>query len=185
VARRSARASEFAIGDHDFLLDGEPFRVLSGALHYFRVDPGHWADRIRKARLMGLNTVETYVAWIAHELREGVFSLSGGLDLGQFLDLIAAEGMYAIVRPGPYICAELDNGGPIILVQVENEYGAYGSDQGYLQALAELTRQIGITVPLITVDQPDDTISMTERSGTGLVVNNASGLTQVRWGWGD
>ena len=57
---------QFAIGDTDFLLDGSPFRVLSGALHYFRVHPGQWADRIRKARLMGLNTIETYVAWNAH-----------------------------------------------------------------------------------------------------------------------
>lgn len=193
-------AREFAIGDHDFLLDGEPFRVLSGALHYFRVHPGHWADRIRKARQMGLNTIETYVAWNAHAPRPADFILGEGLDLGRFLDLIAAEGMFAIVRPGPYICAEwsngglpawlgradvtavrgndsafmaavrrylgqlapvivprqVDRGGPVILVQVENEYGAYGADKGYLRALAALYRDLGITVPLTTVDQPTD-----------------------------
>jgi len=191
-------AMQFAIGDTDFLLDGEPFRVLSGALHYFRVHPGQWADRIRKARLMGLNTIETYVAWNAHSPSPDSFVLDGGLDLGRFLDLVAAEGMYAIVRPGPYICAEWTNGGlpawllsdgparirrndpsylaavagylsslapvlvprqvsqggPVILVQVENEYGAYGSDKDYLRALAKLLRGIGINVPLTTVDQP-------------------------------
>lgn len=57
---------EFRIGEQDFLLDGQPFRVLSGALHYFRVHPGQWADRIDKARRMGLNTIETYVPWNAH-----------------------------------------------------------------------------------------------------------------------
>ena len=189
---------QFAIGDTDFLLDGKPFRVLSGALHYFRVHPGQWADRIRKARLMGLNTIETYVAWNAHAASPDSFRLDGGLDLGRFLDLVAEEGMYAIVRPGPYICAEwtngglpawlltastagirrndpsymaavagylaalapvlvprqVDKGGPVILVQVENEYGAYGSDKDYLRALAKLLRGIGITVPLTTVDQP-------------------------------
>ena len=194
----SPMAREFAIGDHDFLLDGEPFRVLSGALHYFRVHPGHWADRIRKARQMGLNTIETYVAWNAHAPRPGDFVLSGGLDLGRFLDLVAAEGMFAIVRPGPYICAEwtngglpawlggagvtsircndpvfmevvsrylsqvapvvvprqVDRGGPVILVQVENEYGAYGKDKDYLRGLVSLYRELGITVPLTTVDQP-------------------------------
>src|SRR6201999_3661970 len=62
----NSQAMQFAIGDTDFLLNGEPFRVLSGSLHYFRVHPGQWADRIRKARLMGLNTIETYVAWNAH-----------------------------------------------------------------------------------------------------------------------
>lgn len=188
----------FAIGDLDFLLDGEPHRVLSGAIHYFRVHPDLWQDRIRKAKLMGLNTIETYVAWNAHAPRPGVFDLTGGLDLGRFLDLVAAEGMHAIVRPGPYICAEwsngglpywlfadgtvgvrrnepgflaavqeylehlapvlvprqIDQGGPIVLVQVENEYGAYGSDASYLRALEEMHRAIGLTVPFTSVDQP-------------------------------
>lgn len=190
---------EFAIGENDFLLDGQPFRILSGALHYFRVHPDLWADRIDKARRMGLNTIETYVPWNAHAPSPDVFDLSGGLDLDRFLRLIAEAGMYAIVRPGPYICAEWDNGGlpawlfrdpavgvrryeprylaavreyltrvyevvvphqvdrggPVLLVQVENEYGAFGDDKQYLRALADHTRASGITVPLTTVDQPD------------------------------
>jgi beta-galactosidase len=205
---------QFAIGDTDFLLDGEPFRVLSGALHYFRVHPGQWADRIRKARLMGLNTIETYVAWNAHAPSASSFLLDGGLDLGRFLDLVAAEGMYAIVRPGPYICAEwtngglptwlntpgavirandpqymaavnrylsqlapvlvprqADQGGPVILVQVENEYGAHGADKDYLRALAKSLRGTGVTVPLITVDQPTGSMladgSLPELHATG------------------
>ncbi|MGC7098237.1 glycoside hydrolase family 35 protein [Amycolatopsis lurida] len=190
---------EFRIGDTDFLLDDRPFRIVSGALHYFRVHPELWADRIDKARRMGLNTIETYVAWNAHAPEPGEFDLSGGLDLDRFLTLIADAGMYAIVRPGPYICAEWDNGGlptwlsrdpelrvrqfepryldavrtyldhvfrvvvphqvdrggPVLLVQVENEYGAFGDDKRYLSALVEHTRAAGITVPLTTVDQPD------------------------------
>ncbi|MGW3958168.1 glycoside hydrolase family 35 protein [Amycolatopsis sp. NPDC005003] len=189
---------EFAIGEHDFLLDGRPFRILSGALHYFRVHPDLWADRIDKARRMGLNTIETYVAWNAHAPSPDEFDLSGGLDLDRFLRLVAEAGMYAIVRPGPYICAEWDNGGlpawlfrdpsvgvrryepkyldavrgylskvyevvvphqidrggPVLLVQVENEYGAFGDDKRYLKALAEHTVASGVTVPLTTVDQP-------------------------------
>ncbi|WP_420365245.1 beta-galactosidase family protein [Curtobacterium sp. L3-7] len=192
----------FAIGDTDFLLDGEPHRVLSGAIHYFRVHPDLWADRIHKARLMGLNTIETYVAWNAHAPSPDVFDLTGGLDLGRFLDLVAAEGMHAIVRPGPYICAEwtngglpywlftdgtvgvrrdepqfltavqdyldalapvlvprqIDHGGPIVLVQVENEYGAYGSDPVYLTKLEQMHRDIGLTVPFTSVDQPMGTM---------------------------
>ncbi|MFD1149908.1 glycoside hydrolase family 35 protein [Saccharothrix hoggarensis] len=191
---------EFTIGERDFLLDGRPFRVLSGALHYFRVHPDQWADRIDKARRMGLNTIETYVPWNAHSPAPGVFDLSGGLDLGRFLRLVADAGLRAIVRPGPYICAEWDNGGlpawlfrdpevgvrraeprylaavkdyldrvyevvvplqvqhdgPVILVQVENEYGAFGDDKTYLKTLAEHARDAGITVPLTTVDQPTD-----------------------------
>ncbi|HEY3557563.1 MAG TPA: beta-galactosidase family protein [Kribbella sp.] len=191
---------DFAIDDSGFRLDGRPFRIISGALHYFRVHPDCWADRIEKARLMGLNTIETYVPWNLHSPRPGEFDTTGILDLGRFLREVAAAGLYAIVRPGPYICAELDNGGlppwllradgigvrryepqfmsavtkylqdvleivrplqidqggPVLLVQVENEYGAYGNDQTYLKALAEVIRSAGTTVPLVTVDQPVD-----------------------------
>jgi beta-galactosidase len=189
----------FTLGPDDFLLDGSPHRVLAGALHYFRIHPDAWADRIHKARLMGLNTIETYVAWNAHEPVRGEWDATGWNDLGRFLDLVAAEGMHAIVRPGPYICAEwhngglpvwltampeiglrrserryldevttylrrvyeivaprqIDHGGPVVLVQIENEYGAYGSDKEYLRTLTEVTRNCGIMVPLTTVDQPE------------------------------
>ena len=191
---------DFAIGASDFLLDGRPFRILSGALHYFRIHPDLWADRIEKARLMGLNTIETYVPWNAHSPRPGVFDTSGMLDLELFLRRVADAGLYAIVRPGPYICAEWDNGGlpswlfqqpgvgvrryepqylaavgeylgqvlrivrplqvdqggSVLLLQVENEYGAFGNDSAYLQWLTDLFHQAGITVPLVTVDQPVD-----------------------------
>jgi beta-galactosidase len=191
--------TSFSLSATDFLRDGEPHQVISGAIHYFRVHPDHWQDRIRKARLMGLNTVETYVAWNAHEPRRGEWDVTAGNDLGRFLDLVHAEGMDAIVRPGPYICAEwhngglpnwltgagrelrsseprylaevsaylrrvyeivvprqIDRGGPVVLVQIENEYGAYGSDKDYLAELVAVTRDAGITVPLTTVDQPVD-----------------------------
>ncbi|MCY7289349.1 MAG: beta-galactosidase [Cryobacterium sp.] len=192
--------TRFAIVEDDFLLDGRPFQILSGALHYFRVHPGQWTDRIRSAKAMGLNTIETYVAWNEHSPLRGRFDLDGRLDLTRFFENIAAEGMHAIVRPGPYICAEWDNGGlpgwltrecgtdlrrdeprymaavseylsqllpvleplqidrggPIILMQIENEYGAYGSDKAYLRHLVDLTRAGGITVPLTTIDQPTD-----------------------------
>ncbi|MFT3888728.1 MAG: beta-galactosidase [Arachnia sp.] len=190
--------SRFAIGDTDFLLDGQPHRIISGALHYPRIHPGQWADRIAKAKQLGLNTIETYVAWNAHEPRRGEWDTDGAHDLGRFLDLIAEAGMHAIVRPGPYICAEwhggglpawltalpgiglrrsepiylaeverylrqvyeivaprqIDRGGNVVLVQIENEYGAYGADKEYLAELVRITRDAGITVPLTTIDQP-------------------------------
>jgi len=198
----------FQIVDDGFLLDGRPHRVLAGAIHYFRVPRGYWADRVHKARLMGLNAIETYVPWNLHQPEADSWIDDDGLDLGAFLDTIAAEGMQAIVRPGPYICAEfdggglpgwlfadadptdqrdasaampvrsldprfmesagaylrhvydivvprqIDRGGPVVLVQIENEYGAYGRDHDYLRALTDLTRAAGVSVPLTTVDQP-------------------------------
>lgn len=129
--------STFAIGEQDFLLDGEPHRILSGALHYFRVHPDAWADRIRKARLLGLNTIETYVAWNVHSPERGVFDTIGQRDLGRFLDLVEAEGMHAIVRPGPYICAEWDNGGfPAWLFRMPG-VGVRRNEPQYMAAVTE------------------------------------------------
>ncbi|MFF2778488.1 beta-galactosidase family protein [Streptomyces sp. NPDC058052] len=183
-----------------FRLDDRPFRIISGGLHYFRVHPEQWADRLHKARLLGLNTVETYVPWNLHAPRRDEFRVDGGLDLPRFLDLAAAEGLHVLLRPGPYICAEWEGGGlpswlladddialrsrdprylkavddylgalmasvgpylatrggPVIAVQLENEYGAYGDDSGYLAELADLLRSHGVDVPLFTCDQPSD-----------------------------
>ena len=188
------------ITDDGFALDGQPFRIIAGGLHYFRVHPAQWSDRLRKARLMGLNSIDTYVPWNLHERRRGTFDFSGILDLASFLDQAAAEGLHVLLRPGPYICGEWEGGGlpswllaepdlalrstdpafleaveayldallpitlprlgtrggPIIAVQVENEYGAYGSDTAYMERLHEALTSRGIDVPLFTSDQPGD-----------------------------
>ncbi|PSM42125.1 glycosyl hydrolase [Streptomyces dioscori] len=190
--------SEFTVGDTDFLVDGRPVRLLSGALHYFRVHEGQWGHRLAMLRAMGLNCVETYVPWNLHEPAPGVYRDVDAL--GRFLDAAHAAGLWAIVRPGPYICAEWENGGlphwvtgglgarirtrdeefmgpverwfarllpqvvprqfdrggPVVMVQVENEYGSYGSDQVYLRRLARLLRAGGVRVPLFTSDGPED-----------------------------
>lgn len=188
------------ISGDQFQLDGQPFRILSGAMHYFRIHPADWEDRLLKLRAMGLNTVETYVAWNLHEPRPGEFHFDGGLDLERYLTLASDLGLKAIVRPGPYICSEWDlgglppwllagpgmrvrcayspylvavdrffgallprlaplqiiHGGPLIAVQVENEYGSYGNDKTYLRHLDELLRSHGIDVLLFTSDGPND-----------------------------
>ena len=190
--------AEFAVGDDHFLLDGRPVRLLSGALHYFRVHEAQWGHRLAMLRAMGLNCVETYVPWNLHEPEPGCFRDVAAL--GRFLDAVREAGLWAIVRPGPYICAEWDNGGlpywlsgplgtrvrtrdaeylaavegwfrellpqvvarqcgrggPVVMVQVENEYGSYGSDQEHLLRLAELLRELGVEVPLFTSDGPED-----------------------------
>jgi beta-galactosidase len=204
------------VADDGFLLDGAPFRIIAGAMHYFRIHPGQWADRIDKARLLGLNAIDVYVPWNAHQPSRDVFHLEGMLDLPRYLDLIAAAGLRVLLRPGPYICAEWDggglpawlttgpgvrlrssdpaylaavdewfdrlfpvlapylagNGGPIIAVQVENEFGAYGEDPAYLRHLADGLRRRGVTEPLFTCDQAND--EMLERGGLEGVLRTAS-----------
>ncbi|MDH6111228.1 beta-galactosidase [Kitasatospora sp. MAP12-15] len=181
-----------------FTLDGRPLRILSGALHYFRVLPEQWDARLALLRAMGLNTVETYVAWNLHEPRPGRYDFSGRLDLVRFIRAAAAQGLQVLVRPGPYICAEwelgglpawllkdpalrlrcaepgylaavdrwfdvllpllvpllAESGGPVLALQVENEYGAYGNDAGYLRHLAEGLRRRGAGCLLFTSDGP-------------------------------
>jgi beta-galactosidase len=192
--------SSFIVSGDRFLLNGEPFRVLSGALHYFRVLPGQWRDRLLKLKAMGLNTVETYVAWNLHEPRPGQFRFSEDLDLAAFVRLAQELGLYVIVRPGPFICAEwefgglpawlladpgmevrcyyqpyldavrrfyaellpqllplqVQRGGPILAMQVENEYGSYGSDQAYLEWLRALMVELGVQTLLFTSDGATD-----------------------------
>lgn len=187
----------FVIADQ-FYLNDQPFQVISGAIHYFRVVPEYWRDRLEKLKAMGCNTVETYVPWNNHEPREGEFNFSGLLDIRAFLQTAQELGLYVILRPSPYICAEwefgglpfwllrdekmklrfnyppylqaveryytrlfaeleglqIHEGGPIILMQVENEYGSYGNDKGYMYALAEMMRKHGVEVPLVTSDGP-------------------------------
>eukprot|EP00794_Sanderia_malayensis_P010739 gene10739-11888_t len=95
----------------NFTLEDEPFRIMSGALHYFRVSSGYWDDRMIKAKAMGLNTIETYIPWNMHEPRPGVFNFRDDLSISNFIMLAQIYGLYVIIRPGPYICAEWDLGG--------------------------------------------------------------------------
>lgn len=188
------------IDPEGFRLDGDPFRLLAGAIHYFRVPRAYWRDRLIKLKACGFNAVETYVAWNAHQPRQGVFDYEGMLDIAAFLRTAQELGLFAIVRPGPYICSEWDfgglpwwllkeedialrcmdarylqavdaffddlaarlvpllstHGGPILMVQVENEYGSYGDDQVYLRHLADGLTRRGIDVPLFTSDGATD-----------------------------
>ena len=103
--------SHFTYEGKQFLLDGKPFAVHSGAIHYWRVVPEYWEDRLKKLKACGLNTVETYTAWNLHERREGQFDFSGNLDIVRFIELAESLDLKVIIRPGPYICAEFDFGG--------------------------------------------------------------------------
>jgi len=95
----------------DFLIDGQAVKLISGAVHYFRLAPTHWERTLRNLKAMGGNCVETYVPWNLHEPREGEFNFSGFADLPQFIELAQNLGLYVIVRPSCYICAEWDFGG--------------------------------------------------------------------------
>nr|XP_012384176.1 beta-galactosidase-1-like protein isoform X2 [Dasypus novemcinctus] len=184
-----------------FLLDGVPFRYVSGSMHYFRVPRVLWADRLFKMRMSGLNAVQFYVPWNYHEPQPGVYNFNGSRDLIAFLNEAALADLFVILRPGPYICAEWEmgglpswllrnpkihlrtsdpdflvavdswfkvllpkiypwlyhNGGNIISIQVENEYGSYRAcDFSYMQHLAGLFRALlGDRILLFTTDGPE------------------------------
>lgn len=191
--------AKFEITNDSILINGEKTKIVSGAIHYFRVVPEYWHDRLLKLKEMGCNCVETYVCWNLHEKTEGTFDFSGWLDLAAFLSEAKALGLYAIVRPGPFMCAEWDfggmpywllkydmllrssdplflqkitpflnkvcdiivpllfkNGGNVLFVQIENEYGSYGYDKNYLNFLKDFYTSRGITEGLITCDGPLD-----------------------------
>ncbi len=189
--------SRFEVRDN-FYLDGEPFKIISGAFHYFRTVPEYWQDRLEKCKALGCNTVETYIPWNLHEPKRGQYCFEGILDIEKFIQLAQQLGLYVIIRPSPYICAEwefgglpawllaedgmrlrvsykpymdaieayykvlmphitkyqIDRGGPVILMQVENEYGYYANDKAYMEWMKELLVRHGVTVPLVTSDGP-------------------------------
>ena len=184
--------------DH-LTLDGKPFYLASGDMHYFRILPGGWRRRLELMRDFGLTAVQTYVPWNAHEPKPGVYDFSGRLDLAAFLRLCGEVGLKVLLRPSCYICSEWDmgglpswllktpdialrttdprfmepmrrymkrlseeylpflstNGGPIIAVAVENEYGSYGNDREYLRETAAILRELGVDVPLYATDGAD------------------------------
>src|SRR3989338_2433236 len=107
---QGANAS-FGISGNTFVKDGAPFQILSGSIHYFRSLPDQWPDRLAKAKALGLNAIQTYIPWNLHESEPGAFSFSGRLNITQFLQSAQDAGLYVLLRPGPYICAEWDFGG--------------------------------------------------------------------------
>lgn len=102
---------KFEVSGKDFLYEGKPTRLISGAIHYFRVVPEYWKDRLLKLKACGFNTVETYVAWNVHEPKPGVFNFEGMGDICKFIKTAGEVGLHVIVRPGPFICAEWEFGG--------------------------------------------------------------------------
>ncbi len=187
---------ELTINGKSFYLDGQKINIYSGAMHYFRIPCAYWKDRLQKLKAAGFNTVETYVAWNMQEPQEGQFCFDGQSDVEKFIKTAQEVGLFVIVRPGPYICAEWDfggfpawllkyddivlrccneryigfvrryfntllprlaplqitRGGPIIMMQIENEYGSYARDKQYLRILRDLMRENGIEVLLFTSD---------------------------------
>ena len=181
-----AKAGDFTVGNKAFLLNGEPFIVKAAEVHYPRMPRPYWDHRIKMCKSLGMNTLCIYVFWNIHEQREGEFDFSGNNDVAEFCRLAQKNGMYVIVRPGPYVCAEwemgglpwwllkkkdirlreqdpyfmervrifekkvgeqlapltIQNGGPIIMIQVENEYGSYGEDKPYISAIRDCLRGI-------------------------------------------
>ena len=179
-----------------FTIDGKDVQLICGEMHYPRIPHEYWRDRLQRARAMGLNTISVYVFWNFHERQPGEFDFSGQADVAEFVRLAQEEGLYVILRPGPYVCAEWDfggypswllkekdmvyrskdsrflqyceryikalgkqlapltvnNGGNILMVQVENEYGSYAADKEYLAALRDMIKDAGFNVPLFTCD---------------------------------
>jgi len=189
----------FTLGTSEFLLDGNPFQIISGEMHPARIPAQYWRNRIQMAKAMGCNTISVYIFWNYHESQEGVFDFtSDNHNLGEFFRMVQEEDLWLIIRPGPYVCAEwelggippyllripdiklrcmdprymeaaerymgklaseikpylITNGGHVLMLQVENEYGSFGNDRNYLNRLKDIWVANGIDVPFFTGDGP-------------------------------
>jgi beta-galactosidase len=211
-------------GDH-FLLDGKPFQIISGEMHYERIPRAYWRARLRMARAMGLNTVATYVFWNIHEPQPGVFHFSGNADLAEFIREAQQEGLKVLLRAGPYSCAEwefggfpawlmkdprmkmalrsndpafmvpveqwimrlgrevaplqIGRGGPILAVQIENEYGDFGADHAYLEHLHQIFLKAGFSNALLYTADPSHALGNGSIPGVFAAVNFGIGHAQA------
>ena len=224
VAATAQKRETFAIGDKTFLLNGKPFVIKAAEVHYPRIPQPYWEHRIKMCKALGMNTLCLYVFWNIHEQQEGQFDFTGNNDVAAFCRLAQKNGMYVIVRPGPYVCAEwemgglpwwllkkkdiklreqdpyfmervkifeqevgkqlapltLANGGPIIMIQVENEYGSYGEDKPYVSEIRDCLRGIyGNDVALFQCDWSSnftknglDDLIWTMNFGTGANIDD-------------
>ncbi len=191
-------AHTFAIGTNDFLLDGQRLQIRCGEIHAARVPKEYWRQRLQLAKAMGLNTVCAYLFWNLHEPKPGQYVWTGQADDAEFCRIAQEEGLWVILRPGPYACAEwemggtpwwmlkedgvklrsrdprylepakaylkevgrvlgplqITHGGPIIMAQVENEYGFFGKDKEYMSAVRQALLDAGFDVPLFACNPP-------------------------------
>lgn len=198
--KANAQQHTFALSDSTFLLDNKPFQIISGEIHYPRVPRAAWRQRMKMAKAMGLNTIGTYVFWNLHEPEKNKFDFSGNNDIAAFVRIAKEEGLWVILRPSPYVCAEwefggypywlqnekglevrskekqylkeyetyikavgkqlaplqINHGGNILMVQVENEYGSYSNDKEYLSINRELFKEAGFDGLLYTCDPEAD-----------------------------
>jgi beta-galactosidase len=199
LAATAQQKHTFALSKSEFLLDGKPFQMISGEMHPARIPHEYWRHRIKMTKAMGCNTIAAYVFWNYHEPVKGQFDFStGNHNIAAFIRMAQEEGMWVILRPGPYVCAEWEfgglppyllqtpdikvrcmdprymeavtryvtrlaeevkpllvtHGGPVVMMQIENEYGSYGNDKNYLHALRDLWVKNGIDIPFYTADGP-------------------------------
>ena len=218
------KSGTFTTGDKTFLLNGQPFVVKAAEVHYPRIPRPYWEHRIQMCKALGMNTLCLYVFWNIHEQKEGQFDFTGNNDVAAFCRLAQKNGMYVIVRPGPYVCAEwemgglpwwllkkkdiklrerdpyfiervkifeekvgeqlkpltIQNGGPIIMIQVENEYGSYGEDKPYVSEIRDCLRSIyGKELSLFQCDWSSnfeknglDDLTWTMNFGTGANIDD-------------
>lgn len=213
ASAQSARHT-FAVGEKDFLLDGKPLQIRCGEIHFARVPREEWRHRLQLCHAMGLNAVCAYLFWNFHEWKQGSYDWSGQADAAEFCRIAQEEGLWVVLRPGPYACAEWEggglpwwllkkpdirlrsldpvfmtasaawlkevgrvlgpqqvtHGGPILLVQAENEYGSFGKDVGYMGAVRQALIDGGFDVPLFACNPPSD-IKNGLRSDLFQVVN--------------
>jgi beta-galactosidase len=218
-----AQQHTFTLSDSAFVLDGKPFQMISGEMHYPRVPREAWRARMKMAKAMGLNTIGTYVFWNLHEPQKGKFDFSGNNDVAEFVKIAREEGLWVILRPSPYVCAEwefggypywlqnekglivrskeakylkeyetyikeigkqlaplqINHGGNILMVQIENEYGSYGSDKEYLAINERLFKEAGFDGLLYTCDPAKD-VAKGHLPGLLTAVNGIDNPAQVK-----
>lgn len=143
-----AQGHTFALGDSAFLLDGKPFQMISAEMHYPRIPRAAWRQRMQMAKAMGINTIGTYVFWNLHEPQKGTFDFSGNNDIAAFVKTAQEEGLWVVLRPSPYVCAEWEFGGYPYWLEKEKGLIVRSREPQYLKEYKDYISQVANSWPL-------------------------------------
>lgn len=168
------------IKNEAFVLNGARFQIYSGAIHYFRVLPEYWRDRLEKLKAAGFNTVETYVCWNLHEPKKGAFEFSGRLDIVRFINTARELGLYVIVRPGPYICAEWDFGGLPAWLLKDKNMCLRCNHPDFIQHVSDFYQQLFARLAPLQSTRGGNIVAMQVENEYGSYGNDKQYLNRIR-----
>ncbi|HTV84855.1 MAG TPA: glycoside hydrolase family 35 protein [Dyella sp.] len=182
LAAPSHATQSLVIEHGQFVLDGKPFRIIAGDMHYLRIPRAYWRARLKMAKAMGLNTITTYVFWNAHEATPGHYDFSGRNDVAEFIREAQQEGLYVILRPGPYVCSEWEWGGLPAWLLKDGDMQVRSTDPAFMQPALRWLHRLGQELAPLQLSRGGNIIAVQVENEYGSFGHDDAYMAQIRQG---